>query len=717
MKKLLILVALLGVPAVLQAQTVRTLCPTGCTSTFTEANLQAAINASVGGDSILTPENTTLDVALTLPSHTGASMVTIRTGVTSTGTLIASSQFPAANIRMTPTLATSSHLTILRAKTNNVPVFKTTDTIGSGGYWTLKHLAITGNAYGGEALIQIGSDSNNAGEQDSLARVPAQFNLTQLYIYGNPVSGQFRGIRTHANFVTIQDSYVKDIKSTTEGQGLYVNSFSCGVLAAGNYCLTLQNNRIEGAAQNVLFGGAGGCCHPDVTVASATNASTFVVSGHTDAFVGQGISVEIGGTGSAAEQWTSIASCGTSTAGAACTSNSFVVSPALSTTPSVGADVDWGPSPSDVLITKNDFTKPSSWQNAIVGTPQSVTVQTATGGTLPAGSRSYRVVARQPVAVNTTATSAASSEVTCTLTATGSCKVTWAAVTNATDYRIYAGSAGAENVYFTTTAPTVTYTDTGTAGTAGTVPTSTGTTWYVKNIFELKNAKRVTITGNIFDGLWYPSAQTGYPILFTVANTGHGNDSTTIEDITFSNNIIRNAPGLFQIVGRDVSTTSGGQISDRTKRITVSNNLAYNIGSSFGISIRALLVTTTNPQTYYPNNTASNGPLDVTFDHNTLAQTSGNALLWFDLFKTSEQAAENFVWKNNIGYKLSNGMTGGIPARRDPGASRRTRRGRRSGRKTSSRMRPAGAIRRGPSVQRRRSWPGNSRTRRTVTMR
>jgi hypothetical protein len=654
MKKLFLLSLLLLVPVSAQA-TQRTLCASNCTYTVSAANLQTAVNASVGGDEVLIQENVTIDAAITLPSHTGASMVTIRTGVTSTGGLIAASQFPAANIRVTPTTAASSHYATIRALTNNLPAFATSSSIGSGGYWTLKHLSITGNQYGGEALIQLGSDSNNAGEQDSLSRVPAQFALVQLYVYGNPVSGQFRGLRIHSNFWTLQDSYVKDIKSNGEGQGIYLNSFSCGVLSAGTYCGIIRNNYIEGASQNVLFGGAGGCCHPNVSVSSATNASTFVVSGHTDAFVGQGISVETVTAGT--EEWTTIASCGTAVAGAACTTNNFTVSPALSQTPVTSADVDWGPSPSDVLIEKNTFAKPLAWMNAIIGTPQSVTAVVASGS-LPAGAYAYRVTAIQPEAVNTTATSAASAEVTCTLTSAGGCKVTWAAVTNATSYRVYAGSAGAESRYYTVTAPTVTLTETTVAGTAGTVPSGSGAVWYVKNIFELKNAKRITINGNIFDGIWN-AQQTGYAILFTVANTGHGNDSTTLEDVTFTNNIVRNAAGVWQIVGRDVSTTSGGQISDRTKRITVSNNLAYNIGTAFGSSVRALLLTTSGPHSYYPNDSASNGPSDVTYNHNSIIQTTGNAPLWFDLFKTTEQAANNFAWNNNIVYKLGYGVTGG----------------------------------------------------------
>jgi len=642
-RKSLLVLLLALVPALAQAQTVRTLCASGCTYTLTEANLTTAINASVGGDSILLQEGTTTDVALVLPAHTGASMVTIRTGVTSTGSLISSSQFPAADIRMTPALATSSNLAILRAKTNNTPAIRTASDIGSSGYWTLKHLAFTSNTYGGEALIQLGSDSDNTGEQDSIARIPAHFTVNQVYIYGNPVSGQFRGMRVHVNNWIITNNYIKDIKATSEGQAIYFNSFSSGG--------TLTNNYIEGGAEGVIFGGAGGCCHPDITVASAASASSFTLSGRTDLFVGLPITVANAG---GVEEQVYVATCGTAVAEAACTSNAITVTPALSTTPSVGADVDWGIIPSDVTVEKNHFYKPPAWRSAIVGTPQSVAVvASTTGGTLAAGSYCYRVVARHPAAVNGTATSGASAQQCVTTTgSTGSVSITWAAVTNAVDYRVYGRSSGGQNIYWTVTAPTVTKVDTGASGTSGTVPTSSGTTWFVKNIFEIKNGRRITVNGNVFDGVW-EDGQDGYAILFTPANTGNGNDSTYVGEIDFTNNIVRNAAGGMQIMGR------GGQTA-RLKDLTISNNLFYDIGTAWGQSVRLLLITTYGSNAYWPNNTTSNGPLDVTVAHNSFLQTTGNALIWFDLYKTVEQAAENFVWRDNIGYKLNYGVTGAL---------------------------------------------------------
>src|SRR5205807_9903945 len=46
---------------------------------------------------------------------------------------------------------------------------------------------------------------------------------------------------------------------------------------------------------------------------------------------------------------------------------------------------------------------------------------------------------------------------------------------------------------------------------------SCGIAWQVKNLFELKNARRVLVQGNIFEYNW-PSGQAGRAILFTVRN-------------------------------------------------------------------------------------------------------------------------------------------------------------------------------------------------------
>ncbi len=67
-------------------------------------------------------------------------------------------------------------------------------------------------------------------------------------------------------------------------------------------------------------------------------------------------------------------------------------------------------------------------------------------------------------------------------------------------------------------------------------PSYDGSTWQIKNLFELKNARRVLVTDNLFENNWV-SAQTGRAILFTVKDQDGFATWSTIEDVTFVRNV------------------------------------------------------------------------------------------------------------------------------------------------------------------------------------
>ena len=101
--------------------------------------------------------------------------------------------------------------------------------------------------------------------------------------------------------------------------------------------------------------------------------------------------------------------------------------------------------------------------------------------------------------------------------------------------------------------------------------------WGVKNLFELKNARRLLITGNIFENNWV-DAQTGSAIVIKSVNQNNSADGapwSVSEDIVFSNNIIRHASEGFRLSGRSGESSPGGQ----TARVKVENNLFYDISS------------------------------------------------------------------------------------------------------------------------------------------
>jgi hypothetical protein len=106
--------------------------------------------------------------------------------------------------------------------------------------------------------------------------------------------------------------------------------------------------------------------------------------------------------------------------------------------------------------------------NSDLDTPTGLAaVASASGGTLATATYYYKVTA-----VNSIGETVGSSEVSAAVTGpTGSVALSWTAVDGADTYRVYRGTAsGGQNTYYATTATS--YTDTGSAGTADTVPST-----------------------------------------------------------------------------------------------------------------------------------------------------------------------------------------------------------------------------------------------------
>jgi len=255
--------------------------------------------------------------------------------------------------------------------------------------------------------------------------------------------------------------------------------------------------------------------------------------------------------------------------------------------------------PSDIEIRRNHFFKPLEWRDPLLRTPSRPSVTAVGGGgSLSAGAHYFTVVATLDSA-SEPAFSAPSAERAVSLDSHGSTvTLTWEGVPGAERYRIYRGtSSGAQDRYIETPGAGTSFTYSGTDETWSS-PQSWGTKWNVKNLLELKNAERVLIDGNVFEHLW-PASQQGYPILFTPRNEEGGAPWSTVRDVTFSNNILRHASAGINILGED--DVRGSQ---RTGRITIRNNLVYDLSSGWGGSGHFLLIT--------------RSPFDIVVDHNTV---------------------------------------------------------------------------------------------------
>jgi len=100
------------------------------------------------------------------------------------------------------------------------------------------------------------------------------------------------------------------------------------------------------------------------------------------------------------------------------------------------------------------------------------------------------------------------------------------------------------------------------------------TTKSVKNLLEFKNARHVTVQGNVFDGSWW-SSQNGYAILFTVRAESGLAPWVVVNDILFKNNVIKNATAGINVLGIDYLSQGLGQ----TSSITIEDNL-IDVGST-----------------------------------------------------------------------------------------------------------------------------------------
>jgi hypothetical protein len=158
-----------------------------------------------------------------------------------------------------------------------------------------------------------------------------------------------------------------------------------------------------------------------------------------------------------------------------------------------------------------------------------------------------------------------------------------------------------------------------------------GTEWAIKNLLELKNARRVLIDGNLFEYNW-PQAQNGFAILFTVRNQDGRAPWSTIEDVTFSNNLVRHVAAGINILGRDDNNPSG-----QARRIAIRNNVFLDVGGQW-----------TNGRLFQ----LLNGTSGVTIERNTALQT-GNILSGGD-----SAPHTNFVFRNNITPHNDDGING-----------------------------------------------------------
>jgi hypothetical protein len=112
-------------------------------------------------------------------------------------------------------------------------------------FWRIELLEFRANKNGEGDIITLGDGSR---AQNTLDRIPSDIVIDRIYMHGDPVHGQKRGIALNSTKTTITNSYIADIM--VQGQDSQAVG---GWNGPGGYLI--ENNWLEAAGENLMFGG------------------------------------------------------------------------------------------------------------------------------------------------------------------------------------------------------------------------------------------------------------------------------------------------------------------------------------------------------------------------------------------------------------------------------------------------------------------------------
>ncbi|HXJ75521.1 MAG TPA: hypothetical protein VNM37_21880, partial [Candidatus Dormibacteraeota bacterium] len=140
-----------------------------------------------------------------------------------------------------------------------------------------------------------------------------------------------------------------------------------------------------------------------------------------------------------------------------------------------------------------------------------------------------------------------------------------------------------------------------------------GLGWQVKNLFELKNACRVEVSGNTLTGSW-GDAQTGYAFVLTPRNQDGHAPWSTVNTVNIHDNTIAHVAAVLDIQGTD----DPPKVSGTTTAVTFAHNTATDVDPwGYAGSDKLFLVLS--------------GPVDLVIDANTITGQHIGSELYFDV--------------------------------------------------------------------------------------
>jgi len=162
--------------------------------------------------------------------------------------------------------------------------------------------------------------------------------------------------------------------------------------------------------------------------------------------------------------------------------------------------------------------------------------------------------------------------------------------------------------------------------------------WTVKNLFELKNAQRVLVEGNVMENNW-ADAQVGFAVVLGSADTDY--PWCVVQDVMMRYNLINNSAGGFNLFEHYGNAQS-------MHRIAIKNNLLTNIGVA-GLGM--------NGRMYQ---------LQGRIDDLAIENNTGFAPRVYLTFGDDKNPSARFSFRNNIGgdaeYPVHGGQGNGAQA-------------------------------------------------------
>lgn len=196
-------------------------------------DFQAAINRAKPGDTISLQAGATFKGAFKLPNKPNSEFITIRTSA-------ADDRLPSSDTRIDP----KKYADVLPKIVSNVKGEPAISAADGAHHYRFVGIEFGATIEGLYNIIQIGTT-----EEKRVEDLPHHIEFDRVYVHGSPTEGQRRGIAANGKFIKIVNSYISDIKRKGEE--------SQAIAAWGtDGPIEIVNNYLEGAGENVLFGGA-----------------------------------------------------------------------------------------------------------------------------------------------------------------------------------------------------------------------------------------------------------------------------------------------------------------------------------------------------------------------------------------------------------------------------------------------------------------------------